>query len=68
MRALAMVFLYGGPDQLMPVASSLAAICAALFLLFNRILAGFHRLANRFHRKPDTDSNCAAEQNPRLRG
>ena len=39
-----LAFLYGGPDQLMPLTSGLAAVFAFLLIFWNRVLVGFGKL------------------------
>jgi len=41
--------LYGGPDQIMGVASGLATVLGALLLFWNKVVVFFGKIANRFH-------------------
>ncbi len=55
-----MSMFYGGPNQFMPLGSSIAALCAFLLLFFNKLLALFNRVVNRFKRKPAAEDGHAA--------
>ncbi len=55
--------LYGGPDQLMPLTSGLAAVFAFLLIFWNKTLGFFARLWNYFRRTPPS----TAADDPRTR-
>jgi hypothetical protein len=57
MKITLIVLFYGGPSQLMPLASTLAAVCAFLFLFFNRLVAGFNKIAEYFKQKSTRNSS-----------
>jgi hypothetical protein len=46
------IFFYGGPDQIIPLQTGLAALVAVLVMFWNRLLVFFHRLFARFKSKP----------------
>jgi len=48
MRFELMAFLYGGPDQLMPLTSGLAAVVALLLIFWNKVLVTFGKMLNFF--------------------
>jgi hypothetical protein len=50
-------WLYGGPDQLMPLTSGLAAAFAFLLIFWNKTLGFFARILNYFRRAPSQDSS-----------
>lgn len=43
---LALLALYGGPDQIMGVASGVATVVGLLLMLWNKILVNVGKLAN----------------------
>jgi hypothetical protein len=45
------IALYGGPDQLMPITSGLAALFAFLMIFWNKVLGFFTRIAARIRSK-----------------
>lgn len=63
------VFFYGGPDQIIPLQTGLAALIAVLVMFWNKLLIFFHRLFLRFKPKPkemapaDVTVPVDAEQN-----
>jgi undecaprenyl pyrophosphate phosphatase UppP len=44
--------LYGGPDQIMTVTSSLAAILGVLLIFWNKLVSFFFKAIKLFHRSP----------------
>lgn len=48
--------LYGGPDQLMPITSGLAAVFAFLLMFWNRVVGVFGRVMNALARKGTKDT------------
>jgi len=50
MRFYCIAVLYGGPDQLMPLTSSLAAILALLLIFWNKVLITLGKFLNLFKR------------------
>jgi len=46
-----LAFLYGGPDQLMPLTSGLAAVFAFLLIFWNKVLVALGRIVNLFKGK-----------------
>jgi len=45
---LALLALYGGPDQIMGVASGVATVVGVLLMLWNRILVFFSKIMSWF--------------------
>ena len=43
---------YAGPDQVMTVTSGLASILGLLLIFWNKVVAGFHKLMDKFRRSP----------------
>lgn len=41
-------FLYGGPDQLMPITSGLAAVFAFLLIFWNKVLVTIGKIGRLF--------------------
>jgi len=48
------VFLYVGPDQLLPLASFLAAIIGVLLMVWHRVVGFFRKIVRSFNKK-ETD-------------
>ena len=46
------LFFYGGPDQIIPLQTGLAALIAVLVMFWNRLVVFFHQLFLRFKPKP----------------
>ena len=44
---------YAGPDQVMTVTSGLASIVGVLLIFWHKVVATFHKLANKFRRSAD---------------
>ncbi len=42
-----LAFFYGGPDQIIPLQTGLAALLAVALMFWNRLVATFHRLFSR---------------------
>jgi hypothetical protein len=47
-----LAFFYGGPDQILPLQTGLAALLAIALMFWNRLLATFHRLFSRSKSEP----------------
>ena len=47
-----LAFLYGGPDQIIPLQTGLAALLAIALMFWNKLLATFHRLFSRSKSQP----------------
>jgi hypothetical protein len=60
MRAMAMLF-YGGPDQLMPLTSGLAAIFAFLLVFWNKVLFVFCKMLDFLRRSKKAAAMGSAE-------
>ena len=43
-----MAFLYGGPDQIMGVASGLATIVGVAMMFWNKVCVAFGKILNKF--------------------
>lgn len=43
-----LVALYGGPDQIMGLASGIAAVMGVLLMFWNKVLVTLGKIANRF--------------------
>jgi hypothetical protein len=54
------LFFYGGPDQIIPLQTGLAALVAVLVMFWNRLLVFFHRLFTRFKPKPKEIASAEA--------
>jgi hypothetical protein len=48
-----LAFFYGGPDQIIPLQTGLAALLAVALMFWNKLLVMFHRLTGRFKAKPE---------------
>jgi hypothetical protein len=62
---LALLALYGGPDQIMGVASGVATIVGILLMLWNKILVTIGKAVNWINparRKPDTVPPTGSQQ------
>ncbi len=44
MTTRCLAFFYGGPDQIIPLQTGLAALLAVALMFWNRLVATFHRL------------------------
>jgi len=62
-------WLYGGPDQLMPLTSGLAAVFAFLLIFWNKTLGFLARIWNCFRRmqSPAADDPRFSSGNPQKR-
>jgi hypothetical protein len=47
-----LALFYGGPDQLMPLTSGLAAILAFLLMFWNKVMVTVGKVMNLFKRHP----------------
>ena len=50
---LGVVFLYGGPDQIMTVTSGLASLLGLLLIFWNKVVGLFFRVVRVFRRSPN---------------
>jgi hypothetical protein len=50
---LAVLFLYGGPDQIMTVTSGLASLLGILLIFWNKVVGLWFRAVRAFRRSPD---------------
>lgn len=57
---LALLAMYGGPDQIMGVASGVATVVGVLLMLWNRILVFFGKVASWF--RPAKHAEEVAQQ------
>ena len=58
-----LALLYGGPDQLMPLTSGLAAVFAFLLIFWNKVLVALGKLLNLFKaHKPSEAADDAPSQ------
>lgn len=55
------VFLYIGPDQIMPLTSILGAIVGVALMFWNRLVGLFHKCLAILGRRPDSTHKSAAE-------
>ena len=53
MKPHILAFFYGGPDQIIPLQTGLAALLAVALMFWNKLLVLFHRLFGRFKSKPE---------------
>jgi hypothetical protein len=53
MKPHILAFFYGGPDQIIPLQTGLAALLALALMFWNKLLVAFHRLVGRFKSKPE---------------
>ncbi len=51
-----LALLYGGPDQLMPLTSGLAAVFAFLLIFWNKVLVALGKLLNLFKAHKPSES------------
>jgi hypothetical protein len=58
-RCLAL--FYGGPDQIIPLQTGLAALLAVALMFWNKLLVAFHRLVARFKSKPEVIASADAK-------
>ena len=64
MRLTLMAMLYGGPDQLMPLTSGLAAVFAFLLIFWNKLLVAFFKVVSIFKRDGAHTGEGAAQVPP----
>jgi Na+-transporting methylmalonyl-CoA/oxaloacetate decarboxylase gamma subunit len=60
-------WLYGGPDQLMPLTSGLAAVFAFLLIFWNKVLVFFGKVARLFHGRSRHEPEQAGTSDPQVR-
>jgi hypothetical protein len=53
MKLHILAFFYGGPDQIIPLQTGLAALLAVALMFWNKLLVMFHRVVGRFKPKPE---------------
>ncbi len=69
MKTHLIALFYGGPDQIIPLQTGLAAALAIGVMFWHRLLGFFHRQVARFKSKPeeiaspDATVQAASEQN-----
>lgn len=51
MLIIVLAAFYGGPDQLMPITSGLAAFFAFILIFWNKVMGFFARLTSRIRKK-----------------
>lgn len=56
LRHFPSVFLYIGPDQIMPLTSVLGAVVGIALMFWNRLVGLAHKLFSMFSRQDDTPS------------
>jgi hypothetical protein len=58
-----LALLYGGPDQLMPLTSGLAAVFAFLLIFWNKVLVALGKLLNLFkaHKTPQVADDTPSQ-------
>jgi fatty acid desaturase len=61
MRMTTLLALYGGPDQLMPITSGLAAIFAFLLIFWNKVLVAVGKFLNLFRASSQSTPTSANE-------
>ena len=54
---LALLAMYGGPDQIMGVASGVATVVGVLLMMWNKVLVTVGKVMNFFHGKPQEDAS-----------
>jgi hypothetical protein len=67
MRSALLAWLYGGPDQLMPLTSGLAAIFAFLLIFWNKTLVVFGKVVNLFRGRSRPPAEQAGAADPPVR-
>ena len=53
MKPHILALFYGGPDQIIPLQTGLAALLALALMFWNKLLVAFHRVVGRFKPKPE---------------
>ena len=62
---VALLAIYGGPDQVMTVTSGLASVLGLLLIFWNKGIGIFLRLVRVFRRAP-VSSSCESASRPRV--
>ena len=57
-----LIALYAGPDQVMTVTSGLASILGILLIFWHKVVAGFHKIIDKFRRTPATTTPAVPEK------
>lgn len=60
-------WFYGGPDQLMPLTSGLAAVFAFLLIFWNKVLVFFGKVARLFRGRAPHEPEQAGTSDPQVR-
>jgi undecaprenyl pyrophosphate phosphatase UppP len=60
MKPHILALFYGGPDQIIPLQTGLAALLAVALMFWNKLLVMFHRLFGRSKSKPEEISTADA--------
>jgi hypothetical protein len=63
-----LAFLYGGPDQLMPLTSGFAAVFAFLLIFWNKVLVMVGKIMNVFKRQEATATATNAAETSEVKG
>lgn len=53
----ALLAMYGGPDQIMGVASGVATVVGLLLMMWNKVLVTVGKIMNFFHPKPHEETS-----------
>jgi hypothetical protein len=61
MKTIAILALYGGPDQLMPLTSGLTAILAFVLIFWNKVLVTAGKLLSLFRRSGKGDATSESQ-------
>jgi hypothetical protein len=65
MKVNILLFLYGGPDQLMPITSGLTAVFALLLIFWNKVLVGLNKISNLIRRSRENRFKRSERPAPR---
>jgi hypothetical protein len=57
----ALLAMYGGPDQIMGVASGVATVVGVLLMMWNKVLVTVGKVMNFFHPKKHEESSQPAQ-------
>lgn len=53
----ALLAMYGGPDQIMGVASGVATVVGVLLMMWNKVLVTVGKVMNFFHPRPHEEAS-----------